>query len=145
MSGINSNNATTTSYFLWRCNSCWCFGRVYLLQPYSCCNDHQIWLVSLYAFALRFTITSNRHGWEGRKTIVFNKYTFIVIPANHAYPVQAISALVVKSPWFISNCFVLRIGHFSDRLLLIVPVILTSCLQSRQKRRNERKKLSQKM
>ena len=26
---------TTTSYFPWKCNSCWSFGRIYLLKPYS--------------------------------------------------------------------------------------------------------------
>ena len=117
---------TTTSYFSWRCNSCWCFGCLHLLQPYSCCNDHQIWLVNLYAFTLRFTITSNRRDWGGRKSIECNEYTVVVIPANHGYPVQAISVLVIKFLWFFSNCFGLRIGHFSNRLLLIVAVILTT-------------------
>ena len=116
---------TTTFCFLRRCNSCWCCVHIYLLQLSSFCNDHQVWLVNFYAFALRFTITSNRSRWEGRKSIECNKCTFVVIPANHGYPVQAISVLVVTSLSFFFY-FELRIGHFSDRLLLIVSVILAS-------------------
>ena len=46
--------------------------------------------------------------------------------SHHGYPVQAISVQVIKSLCFISNCFELRIRHFSNQLLLIVSVILTS-------------------